>query len=335
MRLRLPTLVLLAALLGACAGGDDGPPIVVVGFFADPSVTTPGRVMVSRNRRTFAEPQPLGENGEWLTEVAAHGDRFTAIGIEGGVYDSDETGTRWTRRQIHQAWLDAVHFPAGAPGVGFLSGADALWTTQDGGQSWLPARPPGFYFEDLAFESADGGVAVEGYLIPPLGKVWRTDDGGRGWAKVAEIPRGLRGVAGPDDGSGELWAVGDEGAVLASQDGGATWTDLSGPGRLEAVPDFTDVDFAGPDAGWMVGTRGAARAYRGRALPPERRWTHGIAGDFVLQGVHAVSRDEAWACGYRSGTDRGVVLHTIDGGRTWDRVVETPGIFWYSIAGYP
>ena len=133
----------------------------------------------------------------------------------------------------------------------------------------------------------------------------------------------------------EMWAAGDAGMVLASIDGGLTWRDRSGPTRVELPSDLTDLDFTADGEGWLVGTRGAARAYRGPDVSENQRWTNGSAGDFVLQGVFAVSRDEAYACGYRSFSDRGVVLRTRDGGRNWRVLAETPGIFWYSIAGRP
>lgn len=323
-------LVLLPLLALGCGGTPDRP-LVVVGFSADPAETTPGRVMVAGDGVRFSEPIAVGEPGDWLVEVAAHGAHFSAIGLGGGLYESDVEGARWTRRALHDRWLDAIHYPAHLPGMGWLSGVDAVWDTADGGRTFGIRHPPGVFFEALSFRTAEEGVAVEGAIHPASGAIWRTEDGGRGWTPVATANVGIRDVARPDPEGAELWAVGDAGLVVVSTDGGLSWADVSGPRPLGPVPDLYDVDFAERDGGWIVGSTGVARAWRGADLPAAHRWTGGRAGDFVLQGVHAESRDEAWACGYRSFTDRGVVLHTRDGGRTWRMVAETPGIFWYAI----
>ncbi len=333
VRSRFGFLAMAAALLSACGEPRDRT-VVVVGFRADGTVE-PGRVMTSADGgEHWGLPQPLGD-GEWITEIAAHGDRFLAIGFDGAVHQSDPGGVVWTRQPLHDAWLDAVHFPAGAPGVGFVSGVNATFGTKDGGESWarLP-DPPNVYFEDFAFADAERGVGVAGFLVPEEGMAWATTNAGLVWRRTLLTDRGLRAVA-RVPGTDEVWAAGDRGAVFVSTNGGASFADVSGPARLGPVPDFTDLDFTEDGWGWLAGSHGAMRAYRGRDLPALHRWTGGSAGDFYLHGVLAIDRDHAVACGYRTFTDRGVVIATSDGGRTWRVTAETPGIFWYGIAGKP
>lgn len=307
--------------------------MVVVGFRAEPGLAVPGQVMVSDGGETFGLPEPAG-GGEWLTEVTAAGDRFLAIGLGGGLWESDASVTGWTGRALHDSWLDAIAAPRAAPGVLLSAGLGAFWRSEDGGGTWVQRESPGLYFEDFAFLDAGVGVGVEGTIVPAGGTVWWTPDGGERWSAVAAAGHALRTVAVADLEAREIWAAGDGGTVLVTTNGGLSWRDRSGPGRaFESPSDLTDLDFTEDGEGWLVGTGGAARAYRGREYPEAQRWTNGDAGSFVLQGVFAVSRDEAYACGYRSFTDRGVVLRTRDGGRHWRVLAETPGIFWYSIAG--
>lgn len=324
---------LIALLLSGCGRGDERV-IVVVGFEGTLE-GEPGRVMTSVDGgKSWSLPQSVGD-GEWLTEVAAHGDRFLAIGFDGGIYDSDPQGIRWTKRQLHDGWLEAVHFPAEAPGVGFVSGVNAAFGTRDGGETWSALTdPPDVYFEDFAFADAEHGVGVAGFLVPQGGSAWRTSNGGASWTRSLDVDRGLRAVA-RVPGSGEIWTAGDLGALYVSTNGGASFADVSGPARLGPTPDFTDLDFTEDGWGWLVGSYGAARSYRGRELAAAHRWTRASAGDLYLQGVLAIDRDRALACGYRNFSDRGVVVETTDGGRTWRVLAETPGIFWYSIAGIP
>jgi len=331
---RLWSLIWLGLTAG-CGGGSDRT-VVVVGFRAEPGLAVPGQVMVSDDGETFGLPEPIGD-GEWLTEVALAGDRFLAIGLSGGLWESDGRAADWTGRHLHDTWLDAISAPRGAPGVLFAAGLGAFWRSDDGGETFAEHEPPGLYFEDFAFVDAAVGAGVEGTLAPAGGTIWWTPDGGETWSARVAAPRALRAIAIAGDGEGgsEMWAAGDGGTVVVSTNAGLGWRDHSGPTRVEPPSDLTDIDFASDGAGWLVGTRGAARAYRGRELPEEQRWTNGSAGDYVLQGVFAVSRDEAYATGYRSFSDRGVVLRTRDGGGSWRVLAETPGIFWYSIAGRP
>ena len=326
--------LLLAAvtpLLGACGAPIAQPTVVAVGFSAEPSDPMPGKVAVSTGGDVWSPPVAVAP--EWLTSVTRQGDRFVAIGLSGGLYDSDPTGTLWSRRQLHTSWLDAIVFPDAAPGVGFASGIDAFWRTDDGGATWVPHPPPLHYFEDFAFRDGTTGVGVEGYLVPAAGYAWRTTDGGLSWSGVATTPTGLRAVARPSAARDEYWAVGDLGVVIASTDGGVSWVDESGPARVEPLSDLTGVSFAGDDQGWMVGSHGAARRYRGTTYPLGQRWTHGSAGDWVLQGVWARSGDEAYVCGYRTFSSRGAILRTSDGGASWQTLMRNDGIFWYGIAG--
>lgn len=304
--------------------------MVVVGFRAEAGLAVPGQAMVSHGGEAFSLPESVGD-GEWLTEVTFAGDRFLAIGLSGGLWESDARGTNWNGRALHDTWLDAIAAPRAAPGILFAAGLGAFWRSDDGGETFAKHSAPGLYFEDFAFADASVGAGVEGTLAPAAGTVWWTPDGGEHWSARVAAPTALRTIA--LAGGGEMWAAGDAGTVVVSTNNGLAWRDRSGPTRVEPPSDLTDLDFTPEGEGWLVGTRGAARAYRGREFPESQRWTNGTAGDFVLQGVFAVSREEAYACGYRSYSDRGVVLRTRDGGRSWHVLAETPGIFWYSIAG--
>lgn len=331
----LLALVVLSGFSGCARTAPD--PVVVVGFRAEPGLAVPGRVMTSPDGEEWTPPVAVGEDGEWLTEVTRHGDGFAAIGLSGGVYLGDATGTHWSREQVHDSWLDALKFLPGDGAIGFLAGADAWWRTADGGLSWEKHTPPGYYFEDFAFRDGLHGVGVEGYLVPARGVVWRTGDGGASWSEALEARAGLRTVAAPDPAGAELWTAGDAGTLYVSTDGGASWADAfrwefepAGP------PDYTGLDFPDPEDGFLVGSHGVIRRYRAAdGVPRADRWTRLPTGStrYVFQGVFARDAENVWACGYLAGTSTGIVLRTRDGGAHWTEDARTPGIFWYGVSG--
>ena len=77
--------------------------------------------------------------------------------------------------------------------------------------------------------------------------------------------------AGPETG----WAVSGKGTILATRDGGATWTaQKSGTGQH-----LYGVDFAGPETGWAVGDRGTILATcDGGATWTAHTWTAQMSG---------------------------------------------------------
>jgi photosystem II stability/assembly factor-like uncharacterized protein len=118
------------------------------------------------------------------------------------------------------------------------------------------------------------------------------------------------------------WAAGSKGALLATEDGGATW-------QLRRRPSddtLRDIHFADPDNGWIVCERnvyaiqstGEARSYLLKTSDGGRTWARVELqekgqGATMLRVVFA-SRERGWAFG-----ETGVVYATSDGGRTWAR----------------
>ena len=103
------------------------------------------------------------------------------------------------------------------------------------------------------------------------------------------------------------WIAAEDGALLATSDGGATWSlvDLQTSAHLRAIQQ------AGGD-GWAVGDGGLVR----RTTNQGASWTPQDAGTLnALHGVAVFDADHAWAVG-----DGGIVVATSDGGATWSLV---------------
>jgi photosystem II stability/assembly factor-like uncharacterized protein len=236
-------------------------------------------------------------------------------------------------------------------GNGWAAGANpALQRSVDGGRTWTPACLPadaitgagGLY--GIAFDG-DGrhGWVVGGSGGRPV--ALRTVDGGEQWlaATLPDIDGGLTDVRFADLRHG--WAVGNltgtgpanaAGAVLlATADGGATWTAQSVPpgiGRLNrlAVLDATHGWAVGVAAGGqpvLVATADGGATWTSQALP---------AGIRALRDVAFVDQHRGWAVGALpvplpaepGKDDPGVILTTTDGGATWTRQATTAGSLW-------
>jgi photosystem II stability/assembly factor-like uncharacterized protein len=101
------------------------------------------------------------------------------------------------------------------------------------------------------------------------------------------------------------WAVGPSGVIYATTDG-ATWTPqtASVPGAPAEDVEAFDVSVA-----WIVGDDGLIMA----TVDGGATWTTQTSGvGETLNDVNVLDRQTAWAAGYN-----GVVLHTTDGGTTW------------------
>ena len=102
------------------------------------------------------------------------------------------------------------------------------------------------------------------------------------------------------------WAVGSDGTIIATDDGGTTWIN-------QPSPDSTDlygVHFINSTHGWVVGKSGLILTTDNGGI----KWNYQeqIETYPTLNSVHFVDQNNGWAAG-----DGGTVLATSDGGVTW------------------
>jgi photosystem II stability/assembly factor-like uncharacterized protein len=103
------------------------------------------------------------------------------------------------------------------------------------------------------------------------------------------------------------WIAAEDGALLATSDGGATWSLV----ELQTSAHVRAIQQAGGD-GWAVGDGGLVR----RTTNQGASWTPQDAGTLnALYGVAVFDADHVWAVG-----DGGTVVATSDAGATWSLV---------------
>jgi photosystem II stability/assembly factor-like uncharacterized protein len=200
--------------------------------------------------------------------------------------------------------------------------------------------------------------ATHGWAVGRSSVIIATADGGRTWTQQLDDslyspPADFRGDVGPLFGvdfidAARGWAVGKNGGILATTNGGASWRPQVAP-FTERPPQLQDVAFTDASRGWAVGVQGTVlvttdggATWRVQVAPGahpdlkavafpdpaygiavgdkgqtvnyyEYRWARQVSGTTVnLNGVSFVDATHGWAVGVQ-----GTVRATDDGGRTW------------------
>lgn len=223
----------------------------------------------------------------------------------GFVYD----GTTWT--DLDYPGADATH-PFGTEGHGIVGD----FKVGDDTHGFLYTLTP-----DPSSHSARAkGWVVGSYPADGYGVILHTTNGGDQWDRQGltnEIPNvGLNNVKAIDRRT--VWVVGDPdsgyGLILRTSDGGESWIRQGQPGMIPDVPLY-GVGAANRKTGWVVGDQGTILRTDDRG----QTWTRQQSGTTAaLFEVAVISSKIAWIAG---DTDDGyaVVLHTTNGGRTWER----------------
>ncbi len=161
-----------------------------------------------------------------------------------------------------------------------------------------PTQEIGDYIAALPRQSLSGQPIPSTTNPTGAGRPWSVQKGAAGSESV-----GLTAVAFSDASHG--WAVGSDGMILATTDGGASWRipTKAANGTLRAVA------FSGPTHGWAVGIDGIIVA----TTDGGATWSAQNSGSSgSLSGVAFSDPTHGWAVG-----DTGTILATIDGGATW------------------
>jgi photosystem II stability/assembly factor-like uncharacterized protein len=211
-------------------------------------------------------------------------------------------GATWTRVNVIGAEPDVrlirALFTEG--GRGWVFGeAGALYATRDNGASWERQRVPTRYLL-LNGSFLDG---ARGWLVGAGATLLQTADGGTTWRAGtltgSEPPtknnavetRRVRftSVSFVDEKHG--WAVGAEGRVFATRDGGRTWAAQ----KSNVTADLSDVKFLDKYEGWAIGAEGTLI----HTTDGGARWTAEASGTtHALERLFFVGRTRGWAVGF-------------------------------------
>lgn len=188
-----------------------------------------------------------------------------------------------------------------------------IFHTTDGGKSWKEQESG----TKLLLTGVDFVDSNYGWIVGEEGIILHTSDAGMTWERQKSgVSYPLFDVEFIDRKRG--WAVGHWGTILFTEDGGGNWTerslslDLAERGLIEPA---TLLDIVDPDTGERIAGKGEILTKELTAKIQKR----GIRGvrireDIVLNAVFFRDQIHGWIVG-----ERGLVLRTEDGGKTWER----------------
>ena len=276
----------------------------------------------SWSAQPVTNPDPESNPLEAITFVdASHG---WVVGHRESVLTTTDGGTTWVWQGSNDfdavAYLDVTFVDASH---GWAIGFDAAFMTSNGGASWMEQSLP---FDSGGLTAIAFSDTSHGCVVGERGNTFITSNGGATWTDFPGTNSiDLRDVAFCDATHG--WAVGMDyswtvlnlgnyGGILATSDGGATWSAQNDGGATEGLEGVAASD---ADHAWAVGSRwDAGLATRigvviatsnGGATWNEQTLPQGTD---PLQDVAFISATHGWAVGYF-----GTILATKDGGDTW------------------
>lgn len=262
--------------------------------------------------------ETVAESRHELLDVAfADSEHGVAVGVSGGILTTGDGGSTWASASSSVTWAVAqVAFADANRGVLFDTGG-AVSRTLDGGRSWAEVgvaacqAPP----RSVAVGDSEHMWMTDGHHINA------TKNGGVTWSSQffanPPLEGALQSVAA--SGPNRAWAVGSNGLILSTADGGTTW----GQQSSRTTEDLSAVACVDVKTAWSVGTSGTVLATTDGGLT----WEPQVVD--TMETLRAVSfADKLNGCVVG---DAGTVYVTRDGGRRW-ACIDT-GMWWdlYSV----
>jgi photosystem II stability/assembly factor-like uncharacterized protein len=156
------------------------------------------------------------------------------------------------------------------------------------------------------------------------GMILFSPDGGDTWLRQGEGMTSLKDISLFDVWAVDtniVWAVGSNGSILKTNDGGKTWVRITSP-QIPPATAFQSISMVGHNDIWISGESGTVINSRDGG----NTWTIFDTNFFhngLMQGIHAINSQTAYVVGGFpvSNGYRGFIARTADGGQTWDSLI--------------
>lgn len=252
----------------------------------------------------------ISNNHVWpITSVAfANHIRGIATTRLGKYYITNDGGETWTAN-TQPAMVDLVDSYFLNENVCYVSGRfNFFMKSTDGGLTWesFNCHVP---VKNLIFKDENTGFGLSDEFFYGDGLIYKTSNGGHTW-----IPTEIEfcnAFTFSDDTT--LYAVGESGRLLKSQDNGVTYYNYN---HAVTYADFSDIHFPCADTGYAVGFFGEIV----KSTDAGKNWELLPQGPFQrLNGVWFTSADHGFV------TTDSSIYATANGGISWSKVLEAPG----------
>ncbi|MFQ5604489.1 MAG: YCF48-related protein [bacterium] len=238
------------------------------------------------------------------------------------IYKTTDAGENWVEKFKAPEvtyFFESIAFSDANTGIA-VGSLSKMYRTTDAGENWeLVETGSTVWKYDVQFIDAMNGwmaglqatrIRIEvGWLGTnididnPRYTLWKTADGGATWTQLNFAYSGrFYGVYFHDATNG--WAVGTNGAVFHTEDGGSNWS------ATRSVHNMYAVHFSDAHAGWAVGLDGTILQTNNAGNLWILQSGNGTTSN--LNTVHFNDSQTGWAAGYR-----GKMLHTTNGGELW------------------
>jgi photosystem II stability/assembly factor-like uncharacterized protein len=234
------------------------------------------------------------------------------VGLDGTIAATADGGLTWSNQSSGTEHLSSVHFVNERQGWAVGSGGTIVGTV-DGGLTWSKqSSDTEAYLLSVHFVNER-----QGWAVGDDDTIVATADGGLTWSDQSSQLTVSRPQGNPFGGNSRIlgsvhfvnerqgWAVGWYGTIVATEDGGLTWSQQnSGTGKF-----LRSVHFVNERQGWAVSGYGPIVATTDGGLT----WSTQSSGTYAdLASVYFVNERQGWAVGMDN-----TIVATVDGGLTW------------------
>ena len=242
-----------------------------------------------------------------------------AVGENGTILHTRNGGVTWESQSSPSHLLVGVC--ATSPDEGYVVGdRGAILRTEDGGVKWRA--------QDSRTTECFGATHFVspqiGWAVAEAGVVLHTINGGSVWQRqVSGTQQDLLSVFFADEKHG--WCVGSGGEIIHTDDGGKTWQQQ----KSGTSWNLFDVHFTSKQRGWAVGLNGTMLSTVNGGANWKLSSLSGRYPSFFLDAVTFITPEIGWVVGLdlRSLGMDGLILHTENGGKTWQRQESYTGNF--------
>jgi photosystem II stability/assembly factor-like uncharacterized protein len=245
-------------------------------------------------------------------------ERGWAIGKNNTIIATRDGGKNWRRlmeRDEHGQSFEDVVFTSKTDG--WVGCRGTLLHTTDGGESWIPASTLR-RTQDFGFGSGSsvGSIRFQLATLNTGVGVHRSDDGGKRWQRVGDLPRnGYQDIFFVDPQHG--WVIGNYAtqSIGYTTDGGKTWG-FADETVQESISN--KIRFANPTTGWAFASSGSVIL---ASTDGGKTWNNQAT---TLQSyrtsvdISVLNEREVFIASSES------VIHTTDGGKIWRVIGKFP-----------